>query len=473
MRKTVKNRMLSPSTSKKNEFKLNKTMRLIFDMAPNAYYVNDLQGKFIDGNAAAEELTGYRREELIGKSIFEIMLLPADQLPKALGALKRNKAGKSTGPEHFRLIRKDGTPVFVEIRTQPIELNGQTFVLGSAQDITQNKRFEDVMREQQEQLEVTISERTKELKSTNRILRKEIEERERSERALRESEERFRHFIETSTDIVFQLNKRGKIEYVSPQVKSLYGYSPERLIGKHLRSTTPPSELKRAIEALKIVLNGETLRNFEIEQKDAEGHMIKMEINAVPIRRDDKIAGVQGIMRDITERKRAEKILRASEEKYRDLVEKADIGILVDDFEGKFVFCNKRFADFFGYTVDEILKMSIEELVHEDDIARVMKFHKDRVGGAKIQPMYEFKCVRSDGSIIYLEVDATPSRGAELPEADSDWEGGRFHSEARRRGQEEDRGVPGLRRIFGSLGQDPSGLAKEERRFATIGFLCP
>jgi len=75
----------------------------LFEFAPDAYYLNDLEGYFIDGNKAAEELTGYRKEELIGKNFLELNLLPPEQLPKAAELLEKIIKGQATGPTELIL----------------------------------------------------------------------------------------------------------------------------------------------------------------------------------------------------------------------------------------------------------------------------------------------------------------------------------------------------------------------------------
>jgi len=143
----------------------------------------------------------------------------------------------------------------------------------------------------------------------------DITERKRTEKTLHKSEEKFRNFVETSADMVFQLTKTGHMDYVSSRVKSLYGYQPDELIGKHLRATTPAEDVPKAIKALNMILAGKPLKNFEINQKDKAGRIIPMEINAVPVYKGKKIVGAQGIMRDITERKKtADKLSNAYEE---------------------------------------------------------------------------------------------------------------------------------------------------------------
>ena len=76
-------------------------LKILFDYAPDAYYVNDLKGNFVDGNLAAERITGYKKEELIGKNFLKLKLLALTDIPKAAKALTKNIMGQPTGPEEF------------------------------------------------------------------------------------------------------------------------------------------------------------------------------------------------------------------------------------------------------------------------------------------------------------------------------------------------------------------------------------
>ncbi len=117
-------------------------LRILFEFAPDAYYLNDLKGKFIDGNKVAEEVTGFKRDELIGRSFLELKLLSPKQIPKAAALLARNALGQPTGPDEFTLNRKDGSQVTVEIRTFPVKIGNKTLVLGIARDISERKKME-------------------------------------------------------------------------------------------------------------------------------------------------------------------------------------------------------------------------------------------------------------------------------------------------------------------------------------------
>ncbi len=132
------------------EVRVEERNRLIFEFAPDAYYLNDLKGNFIDGNKAAEKITGYKKEELIGKSFLKLNILPKKLIPKAAAILAKNALGKPTGPDKFTLNSKDGNKIEAEISTHPVEIEGETLVLGIARDITDRIRAEGALRESEE-----------------------------------------------------------------------------------------------------------------------------------------------------------------------------------------------------------------------------------------------------------------------------------------------------------------------------------
>jgi len=120
-------------------------LKILFDYAPDAYYINDLKGNFIDGNKAAERLMGYKKEELIGKSFLKLNLLSLADIPKAAKALTKGIMGKPTGSDEFVLNRKDNSKITVEISTYPVKIKGKILVLGIARDITERKKAMEEM----------------------------------------------------------------------------------------------------------------------------------------------------------------------------------------------------------------------------------------------------------------------------------------------------------------------------------------
>jgi PAS domain S-box-containing protein len=136
--------------------KSEERFRILFEHAPDAYYLNDMEGFFVDGNRAAEELVGYERTELIGKNMLQLNLLAEEELPKAAEGLAQNLQGLPAEISDLVLRRKDGSEVVVDIRAYPVELEGQKMTLGIARDITERKRAErerDTLEEHLRQLQ--------------------------------------------------------------------------------------------------------------------------------------------------------------------------------------------------------------------------------------------------------------------------------------------------------------------------------
>ncbi len=129
----------------------------LFEHAPDAYYLSDLKGTFVDGNAAAEAITGYKRDELVGKSFLALKLLSTEDLRKAATLLAKNLVGHSTGPDELVLTCRDGTRVPLEIRTHPVKIGGRRLVLGIARDVTARKRVEHDLRERLKELRAFYS----------------------------------------------------------------------------------------------------------------------------------------------------------------------------------------------------------------------------------------------------------------------------------------------------------------------------
>ncbi|MBN2288126.1 MAG: PAS domain S-box protein [Candidatus Glassbacteria bacterium] len=202
-----------------------------------------------------------------------------------------------------------------------------------------------------------------ELEKRVRELEKAEAGRNPKENGLPESGKNLRMILDDLTDTIFQLTPSGVIQYVSPNVKKLCGYHPEELIGKHLRKTTPAPEIPKALEAIKEVLAGKTVKALEINQKNSRGKIIPVEIDAGPVRLGGKIVAVQGIMRDLAERKQIDRLLRESEKKYRDLVNNSLVGVYQTNLKGDILYANKALAKIFGFR-------SIEKLRAEGVLAR-------------------------------------------------------------------------------------------------------
>ena len=256
--------------------------KVLFEAAPDAYYLNDMTGTFVDGNAAAEELCGYKKDELIGKSYLELDLLPASQILKAAILLAKNVLGISTGPDPFELKRRDGTRVDVEITTHPVRVDGRRLVLGIARDITERKRIEQ---------------------------------------ALQEREEQYRRMVEDVAHVVFTADNAGLFTYVNPQAARLTGFNMDEILGRHFTFLIRPDWKGRVIRFYQEQMeSGErsTTLQFPIVTKRGDVRWVEQLVTLIPGKSTS--AGAQAIVYDITERKEAEEALLKAHDELEDRV---------------------------------------------------------------------------------------------------------------------------------------------------------
>ncbi len=126
------------------------------------------------------------------------------------------------------------------------------------------------------------------------------------EEALINNEALFRGIAERSIDIIFTLDRKGTITYISPAVEKVGGYRPEEVIGHSFRKYVTGSGRSTAVQAFIKSIRGFNIERLELELIGADGTHIPVEINASPIAIGDSVFGTQGIIRDISERKRLE-----------------------------------------------------------------------------------------------------------------------------------------------------------------------
>jgi PAS domain S-box-containing protein len=138
LNKQIAERVKAEQALRENEERL----KLLFDFAPDAYFLIDLEGNFIDCNRKVEEITGYEKKELIGYNYLNLNLIPSAHYDLASYLKEKSIRGEPTGPDEFILNRKDGIQLTIEIATHPVKIAGQTLVLSNARNISQRKKVE-------------------------------------------------------------------------------------------------------------------------------------------------------------------------------------------------------------------------------------------------------------------------------------------------------------------------------------------
>jgi PAS domain S-box-containing protein len=216
------------------------------------------------------------------------------------------------------------------------------------------------------------------------------------------NEDKFRSYAEHAPDFILELDRDGSILFIN---KTYGRVSEEELSSSKVFDWVPANERKRFKEKLSKLFSTGMSQEFDFKVENyGKLRWYSAKLGAISI--NGKISSAILIVRNINERKKAEEALKVSEEKYKDLVEKAGIAILIDNLDGKFEYYNDQFKNLFGYSDEELKDQSIGSLVHPDDVERVMKYHNNRLSGKASPSRYDFRVIRKDGEVLSLEVDA-------------------------------------------------------------------
>jgi len=228
-------------------------------------------------------------------------------------------------------------------------------------------------------------------------------------RALGESEERFRVLVESSNDIIWEMDRYGSYTYVSPRIESVLGYPPEELIGKSSVSLMIPSHAARKMEQLRRK-TVDTIIDCEINiYRHKEGHKVILESSGMAYNDNTgELAGFRGVSRDITERIANENALRTSEERFRNLVETTSDWIWEIDTNGIYTYLSPQSSELLGYDPAAMLGTHFTALMPDVEAVRLkMHFKTLSETGKPIQSLVNTYQHR-DGRTVMLETSAVP-----------------------------------------------------------------
>src|SRR5580765_3434412 len=179
---------------------------------------------------------------------------------------------------------------------------------------------------------------------------RDITTRHHAEEALRSSEERLRHIVEHAQDLIYYCDPRGYFTYVNPTAARVLKYSDDELLGRHFLTLIRPDYREQAGKVYTAQLaDGTPNTYFEFPAVSKESETICIGQHVQIVYEEGAIVAVHAIARDITRQKEAEERLRASEAKYRSLIERAAFGIYLSTEDGRILEANPAMARMLGY----------------------------------------------------------------------------------------------------------------------------
>ena len=287
--------------------------RTLYENATDGIFILDLQGNFIDVNRTAYERLGYTKEEMLSLHISRL------NAPEFNVRLKERMARiEEEGQAVFESAhrRKDGSIMPVEVNSRILEFGGRTVMLSVIRDTTERVHADE------------------EIRRTNTLLRS---------------------LIQTIPDMILFKDTEGHHVLVNRTVETMTGHPAEDFIGRTAEELMPLPVAEACRRSDEMAMQSRVPAHAEERIFGKDGSVVYVDmVKAAMMDDQDKVIGLVAIGRDITDRKRAEEVLRKSEEKYRELVESVNSIVLRWDGNGRVTFINAFGAQHFGYRAAEL-----------------------------------------------------------------------------------------------------------------------
>ncbi len=337
---------------------------------------HDMQGVLLSMNTPGARTIGYEPEEMIGKNIAN--LIPENGSDGFKHYMEEVKStGTSSG--FMKVMTKwRESRIFLYRNILVNEENEQTYVMGSALDVTDWKNAE--------------------------------QEERRLRAKLDESEKLYRLISENSQDIIALFDKDGKHLFISPSTEKVLGYTIEEWSELPAFSAMHPNDVEKHMALTKSKFEkGESLQGLRFRLKKKDGEYLWMEANYTPLLDENKkFYAVQSILRNITERKQAEEKLADSEQLYRLLSENSNDLICLHALDGSYQFVSSSVTQLLGYTPVELIGTDPYEIIHPDDHTFLKEQpHQQTIDGQSVQNI-SYRMRKKDGTYIWMEAYTQP-----------------------------------------------------------------
>ncbi len=355
-----------PEKSRKEVEDNEERLKILFENAPDAIYLSDMKGTFLDGNRKAEELAGYKRGELIGKSFLKLNLLMPGDIPRAAKSLAKAILGQATGPEEYTVRRKDGATVIVEIKNYPVKIKNKTVIMGIARDISERKK----------------------------------------------AAEKIKTYLDIAGVIIVALGIDGTVNLINKKGRDILGYRKKEIIGKNwfelVISRKDRANIIKVHKENLLIENNEVVIENNIVTKSGNERIIAWH-NTRLVDDGGKVIGTLSSGEDITEKKEIENKLHESNEMLQRIINLLPTRIFWKDKNLNYLGCNQIFAEDAGKTsTDEVIGRTDyqmgwkeqAELYRSDDLS-VIKSGKSKID--YIEPQ-----TSSDGKRIWLQTTKLP-----------------------------------------------------------------
>lgn len=338
----------------------------IVELSPCGIVIVDLKGKVTSCNKAAVEGTGFTEKEMLGKKFTRLPYLRKKDIPRYVKIFGSLLQGKKPKPMKVNWVHRDGT-----LHTAEAHI-----------DIIKRKR----------RIIGFVS------------IAKDISEQKRTEEILKVNEKRYSNLFHQSNDAIFIHDMKGKILDVNQKALELFGYNKPGMLSLRIADLHPKTELEISKKAFHAIVK-KGFVDFECRFKKNNGDIFHAEVSSSLFEAEGESL-VHGVVRDITDRKRADEALRKSEMRYRALFEFANDAVFIMSTEGEQILVNNKAADMLGYTIEELKGKPFKDIIASYEYDDAKKKLQGLLAGKSYNP-YERIARRNDGSEFPVEITAT------------------------------------------------------------------
>jgi two-component system cell cycle sensor histidine kinase/response regulator CckA len=250
--------------------------RTLMQGAADAIFILDAAGTVLEANPRAADLLALPLEELLGRPV-ESFFAPGEPTERNRLLLLEPEDDGSTAAGEMQMLCSDGRVVEVEFSSSAITVDGERLI---------------------------------------HVIMRDITERKETARQLEESQQRYRSLFSYHPDAVYSLSLEGKFLTANLACKQISGYAIEDLYHTSFEPLLAPEERKRVVEFFHRATQGEP-QSYKTTIVHRDGHLVELHVTNLPIVVDDRIVGVYGIAKDVTQRRQAEEALQRSEEQLR------------------------------------------------------------------------------------------------------------------------------------------------------------
>ena len=346
--------------ARENLKKSEERYRNLFERASDSILIHDFNGNIVEVNQAAIEYSGFSNDELKEMNIGDLLF--KEDLDWHPIPFERLKSGQATHSRR-RILTKAGLMLTMDISSKMLP-DGN--VMAVIRDVT---------------------------------------EKTKAEKALRDSELRFRTLADNTPVGIFQTDAEGQTIYVNEKWMEYTGLTFGEVMGEGWITAIHPEDKDLLLQNWqdKKTVRSESSSEYRLVSKNGTVRWVSGK--AVPLYDNEGVlTGYLGTISDITQEKNALESLKESEEKYRTLVERATDGIFIADKDGRFVVVNSSGCTMSQYPLEEILQMSIYDLVDKEELNE-NPFHFSEMSSER-GAIVQRKMKRKDGSLVDIEVNA-------------------------------------------------------------------